>query len=103
MKQGIPTDEEILAGLNPEQIKTLELKVLDLFMERAIERGKEVVIITDKQQYNELFLNGTVFDQETFILYKNEQDRVDLRPAAERLLDTPEGLAYAKITRLSRA
>ena len=98
------SDEEIIAGLNPEQIKTLELKVLDLFMERAIESGKKVTIITDKQQYNALFRNGTVFDKETFILYRSqENNKIDLRPAAERLLDTPEGLAYAKITRLSRA
>lgn len=98
-----PTDEEILAGLNPEQVKTLELRIIDLFFERAIERGKDVTIITNPQKYKILFESGAVFDRDTFILYKNEDEKVDLRPAAERLLDTPEGLAYAKLTRLYRA
>lgn len=90
-------DRKILNGEVSKKEKTaLENTLLEMFMQKATEKGKNVKIIRNKEEYDKLFIEGMPLQD--YYLFIDEEEKVgDWRPVAYHLLHTDEGRFYAKI------
>ncbi len=93
-------DERILRGLvTPKEKKDLGEKLVKMFMERAKQRGKPVIVLRDRDKYEVLRTTRELFSEnDFFLLVQGEPPKVqDMTPVVYHLLDTKEGLFYAKL------
>lgn len=87
-------DDLIVQGkVTEEQIKNLEETLLKMYAEKAQKEGKTINTITKKELYESVKNNN-----EDYNLYTDSEGNVkDMTPVVTKLLDTEEGLFYAKI------
>jgi len=87
-------DDLIIQGkITKDQIKNLEETLLKMYAQRAQKEGKNINTFTNERLYESVKNN-----REEYNLYTDEQGNVkDMTPVVTKLLDTDEGLFYAKI------
>lgn len=93
-------DERILRGLvTKKEKKDLEVKLVKMYLERARERGKPIIVLKDKDRYEALRATDQLFaGNEFYLLVQGEPPKVkDLSTIVYHLLDTEEGLFFAKL------
>ena len=93
------SDELLAKGLvSSRGVAQLEETLIRLYLERARDTKKNVVILADHEHYQTLRRSGAVFDGGSFYLFVDESFHhvLDMTPVAYHLLDTQEGLFYAK-------
>lgn len=97
---GIFDDERILKGqVSVQERQDLEKKLLGMYLNRAIQNGKGVTVVTDKIEYEGLRRSGELFDGDKFYLLMNHGKTrvIDMTPLAYHLRETKEGNFYAKL------
>ena len=93
-------DERILKGLvTPQEKQDLGAKLVRMYLERAKEKGIPVKVITNQKEYENLGQSRKLFSGDEFYLLIDEVLRTvkDMAPVVYHLLDTEEGLLYAKL------
>ncbi|MBI4147087.1 hypothetical protein HY494_00350 [Candidatus Woesearchaeota archaeon] len=95
-------DERILSGdVSDAERLDLEQRLLGMLLSRAKKQGAEIVIVTDQKVYESLMLSGEAFRQggsRYYLLMDEARSQIlDTTPLALQLMNTPEGLFYAKI------
>jgi len=92
-------DERIINNqVSLEEISNLENRLCYMFFERAKREGKQVEIIRSRDHYDLLRKQGKLFDDKLFMLFVDSStEMVDFTSIRCKLLDTQEGLFYAKI------
>ena len=93
-------DERILKGLvTPQEKQDLGAKLVKMYLERAKEKGVPVKVLTNQKEYENLGQSRKLFSGDEFYLLIDEALRTvkDMAPVVYHLLDTEEGLFYAKL------
>ncbi len=93
-------DERITRGLvTNDEISALEKTLLRMYLEKANAHGKTVVVTTDRAEYDARKRSGDAFDGPNLYLLMDSQRStvLDMALVAFHLIDTPEGLFYAKL------
>jgi|SRR3989344_6174971 len=93
-------DERILKGLvTPQEKQDLGAKLVRMYLERAKEKGMSVKVLTNQDEYEILGQSGKLFSGDEFYLLIDEalKEVQDMRSVVYHLLDTDEGLFYAKL------
>jgi len=87
-------DDLIVQGkVTQDQIKNLEETLLKMYAERAKKEGKSINTFTNESLYESVKNN-----KEEYNLHTDSEGNVkDMTPVVTKLLDTEEGLFYAKI------
>lgn len=87
-------DDLIVQGkVTQDQIKNLEETLLKMYAERAQKEGKSINAFTNEDVYNSVKNN-----KDDYNIYTDSEGNVkDMTPVVTKLLDTEEGLFYAKI------
>ena len=84
-------------SVSPEEMKELELRLVGLYIERAKESNKDIQCVDlNSELYKKIIASGEIIDGDKYYLVTDEEGIVDLRNVAYALLDTEEGLFYAK-------
>ena len=81
-----------------DNLSKLEKKLLNMYLNRAIENKKPVNIITDIDKYNELHKKGDLLNINNYYLFTDSKDYSikDFLPIVYHLIDTKEGEKYAR-------
>ena len=94
-------DERILKGLvTPQEKKDLGAKLIKMYLERARSRGRTVVVLRNREEYEKLRQSGKLFFGKNFYLLieGNPEQVLDMTPVVYHLLDTEEGLFYGMLS-----
>lgn len=84
--------------VGPQERSRLEHTLLRMFLSRAKAKHIPVSLVQDAKFYEELKVSQTLFDTNHFYLFVDDKKNVrDMTPVAYHLLDTDEGLFYAKL------
>lgn len=90
-------DERIVKGLvSDEEIAQLEDILIKMYLEKAKETGKEVKVVTDRAEYERLREKGEIFKGDKHYIFM-EDNKIYMPDIAYYMLDTEEGLFYAKL------
>lgn len=93
-------DERIMRGeVSDEEKRGLERRLLGMYSRKAEAAGKDIVIMTNAKEYEQLRVSGELFERNKYFLLMNENktELLDMTPVAYHLLRTPEGRFYAKL------
>ena len=96
-------DRRILDGtVTPEERSALERKLLRMYTLRSREEGANFEIVHDHKRYDALKNTGKLFEGNTWYVFMDirAKEVKDFAPLAYRLMDTEEGLFYAKLMQL---
>ena len=92
-------DDRILRGeVTREERGKLEQTLLTMLFSRAKTNHIPVSLVHDVRFYNALKKSEALFSKDHFYIFVDKKDHVrDMTPVAYHLLDTDEGLFYAKL------
>ncbi len=93
-------DERILKGLvTPQEKKDLGAKLVKMYLELAKTKRKKVIVLKDREEYEKLRQSGELFSGDNLYLLvdRKTENIADMNPVVYHLLDTEEGLFYAKL------
>lgn len=92
-------DERISKGLvTDKEISELEKKLIAMYIKRAAVQGKDLVYIHNEDERQKLIDEKKWFAGNTFYIYIDEEEKVDMTSILYQMLDTDEGRFYAKCT-----
>lgn len=91
-------DERILKGLvTSQEIRELERKLIELYFMKAKEQGKKIIVIRNAEDYEKLVNSGQIFQDGDFYFFIDAEKIAHMLPVKYHLIDTDEGLFYAKL------
>ena len=96
-------DRRILDGtVTSEERSALERKLLRMYLVRSNEEGRGFEIVHDYKRYAMLKNTGKLFEGSTWYVLMDirAKEVKDFAPIAYHLMDTEEGLFYAKLMQL---
>lgn len=90
-------DSRILEGkVSDSERSDLEVTLRDMYLKKALREGKEINLHYEPDTYDALKTSDSFFSE--FHLLVDKHHRVlDMTPITYHLLDTDEGLFYAKL------
>jgi len=92
-------DERITKGLvTDKEISELKQLLITMFIKRAATQGKDIVCINSEDERKKLIESKEWFAGNTFYIYIDEEEKVDMTSILYQMLNTKEGLFYAKCT-----
>lgn len=92
-------ENRILRGeVSDEEREQLEHRLLEMFLERAQKAGKQVLVMTDAVEFEHYKQADALEEPSLYRVYGDAQGNVYVPSVLQHLLDTKEGLFYAKLT-----
>ena len=91
--------------LTEDEVTDLEAKLQSMYVEHVSKQGKTIRVITDHNEYESLRESGELFNGNNYYLFmdKGLTNILDMIPITLHLINTKEGLFYAKYLHLNLA